>query len=370
MNEHEKARIIRYLTDECSKEEARKTIEWCHNNPEREQYLKEVSQIWDASHDSERSNLEKSDVEPGDADLAWLTLSEKIDAEEKQKQKYNNRKHADSTSRSSHSRKQTNRFSRSMRTRETSFLRRRLVWGIAMLLLVGGGVWFGVYMSSPAVSGEDRELLQDIVTERGEQTQVHLPDGSQVMLSADTRLSLASDFEEGKRLVHLDGEAYFEVASGDNPFTIRTEEGQIEVYGTAFNVRSYQSEAAMQVAVREGEVSMRSEQQNGDYALLGAGHIGHLENDQLTTERDANVEPYLGWTEGRFTFDGWTLPKVVTELERWYDIDIIVDDPELESKRLTANLDRGQPLSDILKSVAASLGIEYEIGEDQVVLTN
>jgi ferric-dicitrate binding protein FerR (iron transport regulator) len=350
--------LARYLADECSPEEAEAIESWLDADPARYRLMDELRRIWEASSESPGTAPEAMDV---DVDADWEALSEELDS-------------LDARSQASSSEERTRR-SRPLRSRRSSrfriaMSRRSLLLTLTALVVVVGSVWLGHRSATVSSDEGTGEVFQEIVTERGERTRIHFQDGTRIVLGVQSRLSIPDDFESGERVAHLDGEAYFEVASADRPFVVHTEEGRVEVFGTAFNVRSYESEEAMEVAVREGQVEVQSQDNDGPTSrvLLRARELGRLTEGRLTTQEGIDIESYLGWTEGRLVFDAQPLPEVATELERWYDVEVVLDDPSLRSLRLTANIGR-QSLSEVLRVIAVSLDLEYEIEGAVVTLT-
>ena len=76
---------------------------------------------------------------------------------------------------------------------------------------------------------------------------------------------------------------------------------------------------------------------------------------------ESSTLPFAGWTKGRLVFRNATLPEVAARLERWYGLEVKIQDPSLRDLQLTANL-RSQALRDVLDIVAASLRIENLFG--------
>ena len=182
-----------------------------------------------------------------------------------------------------------------------------------------------------------------VVIPRGETYQLTLSDGTQVWLNTDSRITYPEVFTKAERIVYLEGEAYFKVAAdSQHPFIVRTQTMETRVLGTEFNFRSYADEPA-QVALVKGlvEVSLpgtstKTSIHPGQSAAVGKSgkiHVNHVD-----------VDAYTYWREGLFYFDNCSLPYILKEIGRWYNVDV-----ELRSKRLaTLNLhfvaDRHKPL--------------------------
>jgi transmembrane sensor len=100
-----------------------------------------------------------------------------------------------------------------------------------------------------------------IITPRGGQYQVVLPDGSKVWLNAASSLRFPIAFVNGERNVSITGEAYFEVAKNKSqPFIVDVNgRSSVEVLGTHFNIMAYDDEEDTRTTLLEGSVVVKSE---------------------------------------------------------------------------------------------------------------
>lgn len=195
----------------------------------------------------------------------------------------------------------------------------------------------------------------EIRTERGEQKEVRLPDGTHVLLAAATSLRYDSDFGVQHRIVDLDGEAYFEaVHEGAGPLQVRTPEGLAQDIGTAFVVRAYAA-SPMQVVVTEGAVMLRANRASAvaDSLVLQSRQLGRvLSNGELEFVRRVNPDNYISWTRGQLAFADAPLSDVARELRRWYNADVRVANKRAAQRRFTGSFTRGQ-IDDAVGLIAA-----------------
>jgi ferric-dicitrate binding protein FerR (iron transport regulator) len=170
----------------------------------------------------------------------------------------------------------------------------------------------------------------------------------------------------GTREIELKGEAFFDVAHNpDQPFIIHTNNSTIKALGTAFNVRSVQSEENVQVAVIDGRVSFTNKmaideetmQENGVVLSKGQYAYMNIKNSKFQID-DIAVKNYLAWKNGKFVFQGQTLEQVCLQLKRIYEIDFSFSDPELRSIPLTAEF-KNESLDKTLSVIALSLKLEF-----------
>jgi len=128
-----------------------------------------------------------------------------------------------------------------------SIQRRVLQMAAAILLLIGFGA--GYQLFSTSTSNLQLQATNEII-------HTLLPDGSEVSLNKYSQLSFPEKFEEGKRVVQLNGEAFFKVKKDQNqPFIVQTANTEVEVLGTSFNLRAYPKEETISLEVEEGKVA-------------------------------------------------------------------------------------------------------------------
>ncbi len=243
----------------------------------------------------------------------------------------------------------------------------RMGWRMAavaagVLLALGLGIAVG---SGRRVGGAN-VLGREYVTTPGQRETVTLRDGSQFTLAPGSRLRVAADFGVGARRVNLTGEAFFTVVHNERvPFTVEAGNAVMTDIGTTFDVRAYDADRVVQVAVTDGHVSLRSTHMAG--ALLGAGDLGVVFPTGATSvSHGADVAGLTAWREGRLVFRDTPLDRALTELSRWYGITIMA--PAVGARRITATVDQPTPTA-ALDMLAPAVGARYAVRGDTVILT-
>lgn len=157
-----------------------------------------------------------------------------------------------------------------------------------------------------------------VSTQLAETKTYQLPDGSEVILNADSKMAFNRWTWNNDRKVTLQGEAFFNVVKGSS-FTVETDHGDVTVLGTSFNVNARPS--AFEVACFTGKVRVSNDAHE---IILTKGLYTKLRPEGLTDATTFNVKQAT-WRTGDFYFDGAPLREVIAELERQFDVDIVFE---------------------------------------------
>ena len=220
-----------------------------------------------------------------------------------------------------------------------------------------------------------------ITTPKGKQYMIILADGTKVWLNARSSIRFPIAFPETDRRVEINGEVYFEVAHQADkagkkiPFHVAIntpsgKAGEIEVLGTHFNVSAYDDEPAIKTTLLEGSVQIKS---NNSWQRLSPGqearlpHPSSLSGDAITLIKDANTAQAIAWKNNLFDFDNETLPDVMRQLARWYDIDVVYEG-QIPIKHYFGSARRQVNISEIFKMLEIAGGVEFRIEGKQVIV--
>jgi transmembrane sensor len=193
--------------------------------------------------------------------------------------------------------------------------------------------------------------FRTITAPAGQRTGVPLPDGSHIMLSPGSTIRYAKAFGTArKREIHLEGEAYFDVAHNEKrPFIVRAGNLTAEDLGTQFVARAYPEDRHGRVIVREGLVGIAG-------AVVSPGEVGYLSAKGEPIVERADTASWFAWTRGRLVFDGMPLGEVLPKLSRWYDLDFRLADSSLGDVVLVAALP--EQADDALDVIALALRLQ------------
>lgn len=194
----------------------------------------------------------------------------------------------------------------------------------------------------------------DYKTAAGEQSVIHLEDGSIGYLNTDTALDVSIG-PEGRRIHLLKGEALFEVTKDpERPFEVKAHAGRSTALGTAYAVRTDSRFGETSVTVTEGTVSVHTAARESARTIVKGGQqIRYSDDGSLGPVTRINPENALAWRRGLVSFDNLPLKDALAEINRYTPGLIILLPEEVGSKTVTATLSI-KSLDDGLEALAAT----------------
>ncbi|MCI7292618.1 FecR family protein [Butyricimonas virosa] len=206
------------------------------------------------------------------------------------------------------------------------------------------------------------EEYNKLTTPVGGEYSLVLSDGTKVFLNADSELKYPVEFSDGKRIVDLKGEAYFEVHKDSlRPFIVRMNGAEVTVLGTSFNVNTYGDDGQIYTTLVNGSVRVASMKNKQEEILKpGMQSVMNVQSGLLTV-RKVDVEPYVAWREGRFVFRAMTLDLIMRQLQRWYDFEVFYQNSELKDYEFRGVIKRDMDLDKVLSVIKATTNVDFEV---------
>jgi ferric-dicitrate binding protein FerR (iron transport regulator) len=197
----------------------------------------------------------------------------------------------------------------------------------------------------------------------GERRDVRLSDGTNVTLAPSSVLHFPAQFGADARAVSLAGHASFSVAhDAARPFSVHASELTARVLGTEFDVREDTVSHTIDVVVASGRVWLQTPSDSAG-SILTARQLGHVEtgSGRITVRRNVSIDAFMLWRIGHVRFDRTPLREVIPELERWFDIDVVVPDSALASRTVSADLrvGKGASLDVVLRALTLAVNARY-----------
>ena len=199
-----------------------------------------------------------------------------------------------------------------------------------------------------------------VATQVAEVRETTLPDGTRVVLGAESRLNFEVT-PRMRRAAVVGGDAYFEVAhDAARPFTVSIDDVQVRVVGTQFEIRRRSGEVS--VAVAEGTVDVSRTNAAEAAVRLHRGEALTTGNNAPLSVRAVEPADIAAWRSGRLVYDNAELRDIVADANRYARSRIVVADPQLESLRVTTSF-RTTQIAGMIETLQAALPL---IAERQV----
>jgi transmembrane sensor len=220
-----------------------------------------------------------------------------------------------------------------------------LKYAAAVIFIIGVS-WIYIFQSSKnnSVLSTPKIVAKSIKTDYQQRQQMTLPDGSIVTLNANSTLKVSNNWDtDHTREVWLDGEAFFEVLKKPNTgaakFIVHTSQLNIEVLGTAFNVKSRRG--STEVVLQSGKVKLNKVNSPSFKVIeMIPGDKVKISNDVLAKIELAKVETekITSWTNGKIIFENAPLTDVAKSIEDHYGYKVFIKNEELKSLNYTGEL--------------------------------
>jgi hypothetical protein len=226
-----------------------------------------------------------------------------------------------------------------------------------MLVQVNGGNAIAYTATNDQNQSQQQPEYNTLSTATGEQSPypLILADGSKVWLNAESSITFPVAFNGEERVVKMTGEAYFEVAhNAAKPFRVVTKKQIIEDIGTAFNINAYDNEPLAKTTLIKGAVKV-----SGITLKPGDQAVSNSQNNKIEIDRDINTNVITAWKDGYFRFDLETLPAIMREFARWYNVEVIYEGKPTD-QQFNMKVSRKSSLSRALQILTKG-GVHYRL---------
>ena len=239
---------------------------------------------------------------------------------------------------------------------------------VAAILAVAFGLAFllsYVYQQPPQPTPVAQIETIYKTTAYGEKLNFKLPDGSIVWLNAGSELQYPEKFDSLERVVHLKGEAYFEVERGsDWPFSVVSDNLTTTALGTSFNIKK-ESDDILSISLVTGKVKVENGLTDENVMLLPGQQLNYSHQSKKTVIGAFEEVRVLGWKTGLLQFHHATFDEVRAELEKWYGVKIKVTGQPPRKWKLTGAYQH-QNLEMVLKRISYIEQLDFTINEKNV----
>jgi ferric-dicitrate binding protein FerR (iron transport regulator) len=315
--------ILKHLKGEATEMEAEALEKWLEESEENQQVFEELKNTWISAEKIQRPVY-------FDKEQAWQSVQHKI-------------KHAPLERAGGHKN-----------------YRGWLLRAAAVFIISLFGVWFFYTKQG------DSKLLS--VETAAEQKEILLSDGSRIFLNAYSRLDYPETFNQPVRQVHLEGEAFFEVAKDSlHPFAVGNNDFDVEVLGTSFNISAYAQHEVAVLTVVTGKVNFADKDGNSVLLVKDESCVFNRARETLQKSENNNLN-FLAWKTKTLTFKDTPFKEVVEALQQYFLIEIEVRDAPILNCRYTGTFNKPD-LNEVLQVLEKTLEIKAELTNKKVVLS-
>lgn len=209
--------------------------------------------------------------------------------------------------------------------------------------------------------------MNKLVVPFGKQSTLMLADGTKIYLNSGTQVDFPSEFNGKTREIHVDGEIFIEVTKDSKkPFIVHTDQMDIQVLGTSFNVSAYLTDMEKTVVLIEGKVSIKTDQQVTE--MLPNEKV-ELANNRITKET-VDVSEYISWTKGVLEFYETPVSEILKKVGRYYNVQF-ESSPEipLNARTCSGKLFLSNNLDSVMTSISVLSSTNYRRENDIIYIT-
>ncbi|GAB6007863.1 FecR family protein [Dysgonomonas reticulitermitis] len=236
--------------------------------------------------------------------------------------------------------------------------KRKRLWfrvaSVAVLLIILAGL--GNYMLNRDIPPQENTIVLKVMhTPMDEPVSyvrnIMLPDGSQIVLQANSTVELASGFGAERREIRLVGEAFFDIKyNTGKPFIIYSGELKTTVLGTSFNIKAWPDDDRIRVTVTRGKVRVENTKQV--LANLSLNEEIEYNKTKLAGKKlivdEQGTKDVVDWTKQEMEFNGMSIKDIAVVLSKRYNVDIEIRGSKLTNTLIVASFRGTESLESVL----------------------
>lgn len=212
----------------------------------------------------------------------------------------------------------------------------------------------------------EKITVNTIVVPKGGEFSVTLPDGSKAFLNSNSKLTFPGKFEQDKRVVHLEGEAMFEVTKSGTPFSVICGNSITTVLGTVFNIKNKKDKD--EVTLCSGSVKVSNISQSSS-RIIAPDEQALISGTEINVEK-VDTREILAWTEGKYYFRNIPFEEIAEKLYDWYNIDFEFANDKIKSVPFTGMINRNSSLKTIFELFEMSYNFNFTVSDSSVIINN
>ena len=234
---------------------------------------------------------------------------------------------------------------------------------VAVLILVVGISALTFYLGKQnSVSPDSGLKYTSVVADRGQISKVILPDSSVIWLNSGTTLTYDNNYSYRNRNLNLSGQAFLEVKKNKNlPLVVASGNLRVKVLGTRFDVNAYPDDNIIKVTLESGNVELLNSTDKSFRYKLNPGQMAEFKPQSGRVEiKTVESQNYTNWKDGELIYVDSPMAEVLKRLERKFNIEIEVVNPNVYKSVFNANF-KNESLKEILDYIQFSCPVTYRL---------
>lgn len=202
-----------------------------------------------------------------------------------------------------------------------------------------------------------QDSIKTFRTGEGERLTLQLPDSSTVILNGDSQISYSENFSEN-RSVNLYGEAYFDIThKKESPFKVLTDDVQVRVLGTRFNVNTKQH--LKTVSLETGRVEVLIPENGMNLTLKPNEQIIYNPTSKNIDKTRFEVDEILAWKQETLELRGESIARLLPKINNYYGVKFTCPDTVIAQKALAGTF-KGKRINEFIESIEFITGFEID----------
>ncbi|MBS1757885.1 MAG: FecR family protein [Bacteroidetes bacterium] len=277
-------------------------------------------------------------------------------------------------------------------------IRKIYVWQrVAIAAIVIGIIAFGSwkYFTNDNLHENKASQENEIIAKRGSKSKILLPDGTQVWLNSDSKLTYNNNFNGAFREVTLEGEAFFDVVKNPKrPFIVHTSDINIKVLGTAFDVKSYPLESTIEATLIRGLIEVEKTNQPLSPKIIlhpnekmvynkipirtSLGNSNIISNSTNSNAQSISISNLpkntmdsarmeTSWIYGRLLFEGNSFKELAPKMERWFNVKITFKNNRVANYRFSGAFEN-ENIEEALEALQLTANFKFSLSGNEVII--
>lgn len=371
LNENLVKLIARKLSGEASAEELQELTMHLRHHPEDQYFFEILQNFWDSPQDKNSTSRPEEDLLNAHFEHIMLQAEEDLD-------------------------EITSNEEVLTETKPKSLIVTFTRW-LSVAAAITGLVIGANYLLKSKPESIVAPAKSEVLAKPGAKSKIVLPDGTTVWLNSGSKLTYSDNFRDSVRAVELDGEAFFNVTKdAKHPFIVHTSGIDIRVLGTAFNVKSYSSEATIEATLIRGLIEVVKKDEPKSPKIILRPHeklifnkeehtilkSSGIDANEIITKKielapqEISITPLpknrpdtalaeTSWVYNKLIFEGNTFSELAVKMERWFNVHIILKDRKVSEYRFRGVFEN-ENIEQALKALQLTASFKYKINGNEI----